>query len=126
VAHRHPGLRIAVDHLARQFRALDAAAFPNMDGLVALAAFPNVAVKASGMPAYTSDAYPYRNVHDVLARAFDAFGPARMFWGSDLTKLPCTYSQSVTMFTEALGWLHGAALASVMGDALCDWIGWPR
>jgi predicted TIM-barrel fold metal-dependent hydrolase len=126
IARAHLALRITVDHLARQFRALDAAAFPNMDGLVALAAFPNVAVKASGMPAYTSDVYPYPNVHGVLARAFDAFGPARMFWGSDLTKLPCTYRQSVTMFTEALPWLDGEALRSVMGDALCAWLGWPR
>jgi len=124
IAVCHPALRIAIDHLARRFRASDEAAFPNMEGLVALARRSNVAVKASGMPAYTTDIYPYRRVHDHLRRTYDAFGPRRMFWGSDLTKLPCSYRQAVTMFTEEIPWLGGDDLHWVMGRALCDWLGW--
>ena len=124
IAQRHPGLSIAIDHLARRFREKDAAAFPNMDGLCALARWPNVAVKASGMPAYTTDDYPYPAMGTLVRRAYDAFGPRRVFWGSDLTKLPCSYRQSVTMFTEALPWLRGDDLAWVMGRGLCAWLGW--
>lgn len=124
LAQRHPALRIAIDHLAREFRRKDADAFPNMDGLVALAERPNVAVKASGTPAYTSDSYPYRFVHPYLRRVYDAFGSRRVFWGSDFTKLPCSYAQSVTMFTEHLAWLSADDKAWIMGRGLCEWLGW--
>jgi hypothetical protein len=30
------------------------------------------------------------------------------------------------MFTEELPWLVGLDLERVMGQALCDWIGWQR
>ena len=48
------------------------------------------------MPCYSTDDYPYRNIHPYLHQVFDAFGPLRMFWGTDLTRLPCTYRQAVT------------------------------
>ena len=28
-----------------------------------------------------------------------------MFWGSDLTRLPCSYREAVTMWTEEIPWL---------------------
>ena len=28
-----------------------------------------------------------------------------MFWGTDITKMPCSWRQCVTMFTEELPWL---------------------
>jgi L-fuconolactonase len=124
LAALHPGLRIAIDHLARRFREKDAAAFPNMQGLLALARRPNVAVKASGMPAYTAQDYPYPSMQALVRRVYDAFGPQRVFWGSDFTKLPCSYRQSVTMFTAEMPWLRGDDLAWVMGRGLCAWLGW--
>jgi hypothetical protein len=30
------------------------------------------------------------------------------------------------MFTEELPWLKGRDLDLVMGEAVCDWIGWKR
>lgn len=52
------------------------------------------------------------------------FGPHRMSWGTDITRMPCTWRQGVTMFTEELPWLKGRGLEPVMGRALCEWIGW--
>jgi hypothetical protein len=52
-----------------------------------LARLPNVAVKASALPAYSSHDYPYYNLHPYLRRVFDAFGPRRMFWGTVLAGL---------------------------------------
>jgi len=63
-------------------------------------------------------------LHGYLRQVYDAFGPKRMFWGADLSRLPCTYRQGVTMFTEELPWLHGADLEWVMGRGLCEWLGW--
>ena len=125
IAARHPGLRIIIDHLGTPQRTKDAEAFAHLPELLAMARHPNVAVKASALPDYSSQPYPYRNLHDPIHRVFDTFGPRRMFWGTDLTRLSCSYRQAVTLFTEELPWLTGDDLELVMGRALCDWLGWP-
>ena len=79
-------------------------------------------------PPYDEDlallAYPFRSFHEHLHRCFDAFGPERMFWGTDITRMPCSWRQCVTVFTEELSWLKGRDLELVMGEALCNWVGW--
>jgi predicted TIM-barrel fold metal-dependent hydrolase len=124
IAERHPGLHLLIDHLGRAGGAKDEAAFADLPQMLALARFPNVAVKVSGAPSYSSESYPWPNVHTQIRRIFDAFGPARTFWGTDITRLSCTYRECVTMFTEEMPWLKGRDLELVMGRALCDWIGW--
>jgi predicted TIM-barrel fold metal-dependent hydrolase len=47
-------------------------------------------MKATGAPSYSDKPYPYRNIHDHLRRIYDVFGPARMFWGTDITRMPCS------------------------------------
>ncbi|HEX2217087.1 MAG TPA: amidohydrolase family protein, partial [Xanthobacteraceae bacterium] len=124
IAQRHPGLKLIVDHMGLRRHSKDDAAFANLDVLLALAQHPNVAVKATGAPSYSSEPYPFRNIHEHLHGIFDAFGPDRMFWGTDITRMPCSWRQCVTLFTEELPWLKGRDLERVMGRALCDWIGW--
>jgi predicted TIM-barrel fold metal-dependent hydrolase len=124
VAARYPGLRLVVDHLAAK-RAKDAEAYVNLPDLLALAQYPNVAVKASAMPHYSTQAYPYPAFNDMVKRVIDAFGVKRVFWGTDLTRLPCTYRQSVTHFTEEMPFLSESDKEWVMGRALCEWFGWP-
>jgi Amidohydrolase len=104
--------------------AKDEAAFGDLAALVAVAKHPNVAAKASALPRYSSESYPYRRLHAPLEQVFEAFGPQRFFWGTDMTGIPCTYRQAATLFTEELSWLKGADLELVMGRALCDWLGW--
>jgi L-fuconolactonase len=48
-----------------------------------------------------------------------------MFWGTDLTGIPCTYGQAITMFAEELPWLRGEDLEWVMGRGICEILGWP-
>ena len=126
IAERHPRLRLIVDHLGRPSGTKDEAAWANLPEMLALAKHPNVAIKATGAPSYSSAPYPYRNIHDHLRRIHDAFGPERMFWGTDITRMPIPWRQCVTMFTEELPWLTGRSLELVMGRAVCDWLGWPR
>ena len=123
IAERHPGLRLVVDHLALT-KGKDEEAFLEFDKLLAVAKRPNVAVKASCLPVYTTDKYPYRWLHPYLRRVYDAFGPKRMFWGSDLSRLPCSYRQCVTMFTEEIPWLTAEDKEWIMGRGVCEWIGW--
>jgi predicted TIM-barrel fold metal-dependent hydrolase len=124
IAEAHPNLKMILDHCGLVRTGQDEAAFAKLDELVALAKLPNVAVKATGAPHYSTEAYPYRNIHDGLQRIFDAFGPKRFFWGTDITRMPCSYRQCVTFFTEELPWLKGADLEWVMGRAVCEWLGW--
>src|SRR5207249_784471 len=109
IAERHPGLRLTIDHLGGRggnTTLKDDAAMEHMPALIKLAQHPNVAVKATGAPGY------------------DAFGPARLFWGTDITKMPCSWRQCVTMFTEELPWLPERDKHLVMGQAVCAWWGW--
>jgi predicted TIM-barrel fold metal-dependent hydrolase len=124
IAERHPALRLLVDHLGMPLRQQDEAALVNLPQLVALAKHPNVAIKASAAPGASTEPYPYRNIHDYLHAVYDAFGPERMFWGTDITRMPCTWRQCVTVFTEELDWLSPDDKALIMGRALCRWIGW--
>ena len=68
--------------------------------------------------------YPYRNLHTHVRRVYDAFGPQRMMWGSDLSRLRGTCRECVTMFTEEMGWLSGQDLEWIMGRTLGEWLGW--
>ena len=124
VAERHPGLKLIIDHLGRPSGTKDDAAWANLSEMLVLAKHPNVAIKATGAPSYSSEPYPYRNIHGHLRRIYDAFGPARMFWGTDITRMPCSWRQCVTMFTEDLPWLTGQDRELVMGRAVCAWLDW--
>lgn len=125
IARRHPRLRLIVDHLGLVREGRDEAAFAKLPDLLALAALPNVAVKATGAPGYATEPYPFPRLAEGLHRIFDAFGPKRFFWGTDITRMPCTWRQCVTHFTEELPWLAGGDdLEWVMGRGVCEWIGW--
>lgn len=124
IAERNPGVKLIVDHMGRGGAATDAAAWENLPDLLALAKYPNVAVKATGAPSYSSQPYPFANIHDYLHQIYDAFGPERMFWGTDITRMPCSWRQCITLFTEELPWLSAADKELIMGRALCHWLGW--
>jgi L-fuconolactonase len=122
VAARHPGLRLVIDHLAMSRETADP--FSTVKDVLALARHSNVAVKTTCLPGYTAEPYPFAGIRHHVEAVFDHFGPDRMFWGTDLTRLPCTYRQAVTHFTDELPFLKGRDLERVMGTGICDWLGW--
>jgi predicted TIM-barrel fold metal-dependent hydrolase len=129
IAERHPGLRLTIDHLGGRgglTTLKDSEAMTHMPELLSLAKLPNVAVKATGAPGYSSESYPFPAMLTYLRQIYDAFGPHRMFWGTDITKMPCSWRQCVTMFTEELHWLSDQDKKLIMGEALCAWWGWHR
>jgi predicted TIM-barrel fold metal-dependent hydrolase len=129
IATRYPRLKMHIDHIGRGGGGggvKDDAVFADLPNMLALAKLPNVAVKLSGAPSYSSEAYPYRNIHGYLRQIIETFGPERCFWGTDITRMPCSYRQCVTMFTEEMLWLKGRDLELVMGKAVVDWLGWKR
>lgn len=125
IAARHPDLRLAVDHFGLTDGVRQDEIDRLVDDVVALASLPNVSVKASGLPSLAGDAYPYPSMIERVRRVVDAFGPERVFWGSDLSRLKGSYDECVRMFTEELPFLGADDLRLVMGDALAAWLRWP-
>ena len=125
VAQRFPRLKMVMSHLLLPDGGKkDEAAFQDIDHLLALAKRPNIAVAASALPVYTADSYPYHRLHPYLRRVYDAFGPQRIFWGTDFARLPCTYAEAITMYTEEIPWLNAKDKEWIMGRGLCEWLGW--
>lgn len=123
IAERHAGLRLVVEHLALG-PGKDDDVFANLDQVLRLARLPNVAVKASGLPCYSTEMYPFPGLHKYIRRVFDAFGPERTFWGTDWTRLPCSWRQAADLFTEELLWLTAHDKDLIMGEAICRWLDW--
>jgi hypothetical protein len=83
----------------------------------------------SSVPHKSSQPYPFRDLTDHLHRVFDAFGPRRSFWGTDLTagidRFPkFTYQQRITHFTEELPFLSEPDKDWVLGRAIMRRLGW--
>jgi len=125
IAGKHPGLKLTIDHVGLNARGKGARVFEDLPAVCALARHPNVAVKASGMPSLSREKYPFRDLHPHIKALVDAFSPKRVFWGTDLTRMPCTYYECIHLFTEHLPWLKGEDLDWVMGRGVCEWLGWP-
>ncbi len=125
ISKEHPALKLIIDHMAIAMGAKDDAAFAHLGQLCKLARFPNLAVKASGLPFYSTKPYPYSNLHQHLKRIYEAFGPKRFFWGSDFTHQPCSYTLCKTMFTEEMKWASSTDLEWIMGRGICEWLDWP-
>jgi predicted TIM-barrel fold metal-dependent hydrolase len=124
IAARHPGLKLVIDHMGLRSGTKGPEAFAGLPELCGLARHANVAVKASALPCYSVEPYPFADVHAHIRRVYDSFGPQRMFWGTDWTRLPCSWRQAVTLFTEELPWLSSHDKEWIMGRALCEWLGW--
>jgi L-fuconolactonase len=125
LARRRPGLRLAVDHLGLTGQATDAAAGPEIKELAGLAGLPNVSVKVTAVPCYSTESYPWPAMHPHLRRLYDAYGPERLFWGSDLSRLRGSYADLVRLFREDLDFLSGPDVDAVMGGNVLRWLGWP-
>lgn len=123
IAGRHPDLRIVIDHCALPSGSHGEEAIAALRRLIGLAAYPNIALKLSALPCYAEDGAPFASLIYPVMCLVDAFGPERLFWGSDLTRLPCAYAQCVDFFREVLP-LDTDARRLILGDALLDWTRW--
>jgi L-fuconolactonase len=125
IAARHPGLRVIVDHMGLNVQWKGKDLTPGVDVVRNFARLQNVGVKLSCLPCYVTEPYPYPTLHPQIRRVAEAFGPRRLFWGTDLSQLPCSYRQAVTLFTEELAFLSEQDQEWIMGRALSEWLRWP-
>jgi predicted TIM-barrel fold metal-dependent hydrolase len=127
VAERHPGLTIIIDHMGLSGEAVKAGRRDSaIATTVALARFPNVSVKLSSAPAYSSEPYPFRDMTPYLRRVRDAYGPQRCYWGTDITNslAKATYRQRIDHFSEELDFLTEADRDLIMGRGILARLKW--
>lgn len=124
IAGQYPRVRLIIDHMGLYVEDKDGKVDQVVQDLVSLARHDNVAVKASSLPAHSSEPYPFTNLHACLQQVVESFGADRVMWGSDLTRLDCTYEQAVGMFTSSLPFLSASQLDRIMGRTAMQWIGW--
>lgn len=125
IAERHPGLRVIVDHMGLNVQWKGKNLIPGVDLLLPFARLPNVAVKASCLPCYVAEKYPFPSLHPQIRRVVDVFGPQRTMWGTDLSQSPISYRQNVTLFTEELDFFSASDREWIMGKTLAQWLRWP-
>jgi predicted TIM-barrel fold metal-dependent hydrolase len=127
IAERHPQLILIIDHMGVSSEAARSKTIADAVGQsAALAKYPNVSVKLSASPGFSSEPYPFRDMTPHIRRLFDAYGPRRCYWGTDMTNsfAKATYRQRVTHFTEELAFLSEEDKDWVMGRALLTRLGW--
>jgi predicted TIM-barrel fold metal-dependent hydrolase len=127
VAERHPQLTMIADHLGVTGEMVKQGKLSQgVKDTAALAKCPNVSVKLSTTPFYSSESYPFRDMTEHIQRLFDAFGPRRCYWGTDLTNSyhKATYRQRITHFTETLNVLSSEDKEWIMGRAIVERLGW--
>jgi predicted TIM-barrel fold metal-dependent hydrolase len=122
---RFAGLPLVIDHCGRDpLGPPGAEAWSDLDQTLALARWPQTAIKVSCLPSHSAERYPFADLHDPIRRIFDAFGPQRMLWGSDATRLPCDYAENLALFATILPFLSEEDRGWILGRAALKVCGW--
>ena len=138
VAERHPGLTLIVDHIGVAQHPVsppETMSWRTFPDLLALARFPNVAVKLCGGPLLSEQDFPFDDLWPYYDRLFSTFGVERVMWGSDYTRartadLPrgerprrrgLTYAQNLghLLYSDRIGladkrWLFGGTARKLL------------
>jgi L-fuconolactonase len=123
VAKDHPDLKMTVCHMGFNPALRDEAALSTVDDLMRLSALPNVSVKATSLPSFVTEPYPFPTLQALVRRTIGEFGSERVFWGSDLSRLSCSYAELYRFAREELD-VSDAERADLLGDAAATWYGW--
>jgi predicted TIM-barrel fold metal-dependent hydrolase len=127
IAQRHPGLPLIIDHMGVNLAiAKEGKLAEKIGDAVALAKYPNVSIKMSNLVNASLEPYPFRDLNDHLKRVFDAYGPQRCHWGTDLTNAMAraTWSQRVAHFTGELKFMSESDKDWVMGRSIREKLKW--
>jgi L-fuconolactonase len=125
VAAAHPRLRLVVDHLAAGTPDSGWDHLSRIRDTARLGVRPNVAVKASALPISFPETYSPETVKSVVDLLLDAFGPERIFWGSDFTRYSWgqSYGDTLEVFAEGISHLSSDVQGLILGGGLRRWHG---
>ncbi|WP_082666174.1 amidohydrolase [Aureimonas sp. AU4] len=102
--HEVPGLRAVVDHLSKPSIA-DGTLDPWRDDIAAIAAFPNVSCKVSGMVTEARGDWALEDLAPYVDHVAACFGEDRLLFGSDwpVATLAATYGEVANAARALLG-----------------------
>jgi predicted TIM-barrel fold metal-dependent hydrolase len=127
IAERHPQLTLIADHMGVVGDVVKAGKLADaIEQTASLAKYQNVSVKLSAAANNSTEAYPFRDFLPHIRRLFDAYGPQRCYWGTDITNGfdKASYRQRVTHFTEELPFLSEQDKDWIMGRGIAARLGW--
>ena len=122
---RYPDVPVVLDHAAYP-RAVEGIDSETVTKVAELARFPNLYLKLTFAVTGSEGSFPFRDMHPILLRLIEAYGPERCMWGSDF---PCelwlrgkaTYQTHLSLFTEALGLSESDRRAILEGAPMRVW-----
>ena len=128
LARRNPNTQLVIDHVGlAQPRHPPAPPEPwaDLQSVVAMAEYDNVAIKISGACTMAQEPFPYPDIWEPLGQLFKAFGFERCLWGTDWTRAihVLTYEQGVEAF-RVTDTLSDSERAMLMGGALTKVYNW--
>jgi L-fuconolactonase len=131
IARAHPELALILDHVGLVQPNMHRPPEPDPLGRLAdvtkLGSFPNVYVKLTGIVTLSSEGFPFADLHEPMRRLIDAFGAARLLWGSDYTrtrKAGRTYAESVEFLKYAID-VSEQDRAQMFGASTRSVLRWP-
>jgi len=104
---KFPETKVVIDHLAR-LGAIGPIRDSDVTALCDLARHTNVYVKVSAFYALGKKQYPYQDLAGMIRRVRDAYGAARLMWGSDSpfqVEGRHTYAGSIELVRDRLDFL---------------------
>jgi predicted TIM-barrel fold metal-dependent hydrolase len=129
IARRHPNLQLVVDHFGLGVRLAGdepvdvVSALPEV---LALAAWPNVALKLTGGPCLSTEDFPFLDLGPLLEQLVSAYGPPRLLWGTDWVRVPnATYAQGVRYLLDS-DRVGPSDKAWIMGRSVRTIFRWPK
>ena len=128
LARRHPDTQVVIDHvgLVQPFEPpAPPEPFADLDNVLSLAEYDNVAIKISGACTLSHQPFPYPDIWEPLSKVFDAFGFDRCMWGTDWTRAVklLTYEQGVEAF-RVTDRLSDSERSALMGGTLAKIYNW--
>jgi predicted TIM-barrel fold metal-dependent hydrolase len=101
---------VILDHLARAGQGTPA----EYDQVLALAKYPRVYMKYSGVAYSSKQKYPYADARPIVRKAFDAFGADRMIWGG-LGMTMAAFEKEATLFNQMFDYAPESDRAKIRG-----------
>ena len=128
VAQRFPELKLVIDHLGvlpAPEVPLVPERFDKLDELLALAQYPNIAVKMTGTHSMTFEPFPFSDLWPYLHRVLDTFGTDRVVWGSDFVRASPlnTYADAVRFILET-DEISPAEKKQITNTSVRTWFDW--
>jgi predicted TIM-barrel fold metal-dependent hydrolase len=127
IAARHSSLKIIIDHMGIMARCVDDGIGFWVTETAELHAHPNIYVKVSAIPDYSSQPFPNLNVEKYVREMVDKMGLQRCFWGTDITRLlghGLTYTDTIKQFTQHYTFTP-EELEWIMGRGISECLDWP-